>query len=261
LDDIPLLNKPYLVEDYRAATRGIPIEKTVFVQCEAVADQCVEEARWVAEQAGEEPRIRGIVAWAPLQNGTAAAAILDQLAEIDLVRGIRRIIQYEEDPAFCLRSGFIDGVRLLSRYGYTFDICIKGPEQFDNAITLVERCSDVAFILDHIGKPNIDRGEMQPWRGQMRRLAALPNTTCKVSGLVVEADLRRWTPADLAPYLDHVFSAFGFDRVCFGGDWPVVLQATEYRRWYETLRTHVSGASESEQDRLFRATAERVYRL
>ena len=261
LDDIPLLNKRYLLEDYRQATADLTTERMVFLQCEVAFDQFLDEARWVAGVAREDPRIEGIVAWAPLEQGEAAAEALDQLVEIPQVRGIRRIIQFEPDPEFCLRPAFVEGVRLLERYDLSFDICIKGDEQFANTLELVHRCPNVQFILDHIGKPDIADGVLDPWRAQLRELASFDNTTCKVSGLVVEADMESWTPEDLRPYLDTVFDTFGFDRVTFGGDWPVVLQAAEYREWVAALDLVLEGTSEDERRKLYRDNAIRFYRL
>ena len=261
LDDVPLLNRKYLIDDYREATADLTVERMVFVQCEAAFEQCVDEAAWIAEVAREEPRIQGIVAWAPLERGAAAAETLDRLADIPLVTGIRRIIQFEPDVDFCLKPSFIEGVRLLERYGLSFDICIKGDRQFANTLELVRQCPNVSFMLDHIGKPDIVGGALEPWREQMHALAALDNTCCKVSGLVVEADMERWTREDLKPYLDTVFDAFGFDRVAFGGDWPVVLQAARLREWVAALDWVLLGTGEQERRKLYRDNAVRFYRL
>ena len=201
LAGVESLNKPFLLPDYRAATEGIPVTSMVFVQCEADFAQFRDEAEWVAAQARIDPRIRGIVAWAPLEKGDRAREDLAALKRISLLRGIRRIIQFEDDPAFCLRPDFVRGVQLLAEFDLHFEICSKGVEQFANVLQLVRRCPDTRFILDHIGKPFIDRQVMEPWRKHLRELAALPNTWCKVSGLVNEADMKQWKAEDLTPYL------------------------------------------------------------
>ncbi len=130
-----------------------------------------------------------------------------------------------------------------------------------NTIKMVQQCPDVRFILDHIGKPQIKNHLMEPWRSELRQLAQLPNVWCKMSGLVTEADHQKWTPADLRPYIDHVIDCFGFDRVLFGGDWPVAFQATEYPRWVSTLEDAIAGASEREKRALFHDNAIVFYRL
>jgi L-fuconolactonase len=176
------------------------------------------------------------------------------------VKGIRRIIQFEPDPEFCLRADFVRGVKLLPRHGLTFDICINHT-QLANTLKLVRQCPEVRFIMDHIAKPDIKSGLLDPWRAEMRALASLPNVWCKLSGLATEADHDNWTDTDLRPYIDHVIECFGFDRVIFGGDWPVSTLATDYPRWVATVDDAVKGASLDELQRLFVRNAEAFYRV
>ena len=185
---------------------------------------------------------------------------LDRLAEIPEVKGVRRMIQLEPDLEFCVRPEFVRGVQLLERYGLSFDICISHI-QMANTIELVRQCPNVQFVLDHIGKPDIAAGLMEPWKAELAELARIPNVRCKLSGTVTEADHEGWTPNDLRPYIDHVVESFGFDRVMFGGDWPVVLLAAPYTRWVETLESALSGSSEDELRMVFRDNAIEFYRL
>ena len=259
LDGIPLLNQRYLLEEYRQACGAVQVEQMVFVQCECDAGQHVQEAEWVSSLARQDGRIRGIVANAPLERGAAVDEDLEVLAAIPLVKGIRRLLQ-SEDAAFCLQPGFIEGVRLLPSHGLSFDICIFHP-QLANAIEFVRQCPDVSFILDHIGKPDIKNQVFDPWKDELKALAAMPNVYCKISGLVTEADMERWTPEDLKPYIDHVIACFGIDRVMYGGDWPVAFQATEYPLWVETLSWATSGLSDAERRKLFHDNAISFYRL
>jgi L-fuconolactonase len=261
LDQVDPLNRPHLLPDYAAATANLHIEMMVFVQCEADFSLFREEASWVAEQAKIDPRIKGIVAWAPLEQGERARDDLASLKELPLLRGIRRIIQFEADADFCLRPDFIRGVQALADFDLHFEICSKGDAQFANAVELARRCPNVRFMLDHIGKPHIDRKLMEPWRTHLRALASLPNTWCKVSGLVNEADMNQWKAGDLTPYLDAVVDAFGFDRLCFGGDWPVCTLAATYRRWFDTLAAYMDRHSATDRRKLFRDTAVKFYRL
>jgi L-fuconolactonase len=261
LDDIPLLNKPYLPEDYQEACGPIEVDRMVFVQAEVDFSQFMEEAAWVTRLAKEQdPRISGIVPWAPLERGDAMRPDLAKLAQNPLIKSIRRIIQFEPDPEFCLRPGFVEGVQALPAYGLHFELCIVHT-QMANTIKMVEQCPEVKFILDHIGKPDIKNHVLEPWKQELRVLSESPNVWCKMSGLVTEADHEHWVKEDLKPYIDHVIECFGFDRVMYGGDWPVVCQATEYPRWVETLEWAVSGCSEEELRRLFRENAIAFYRL
>jgi L-fuconolactonase len=260
LATVPALNKNHLIEDYVRACGPVAVAKMVFLQCECAPAQYEDELAWVTEVARVDPRIRGIVPWAPLEKGDAVETELARIAGNSLVKGIRRIIQFEPDPEFCLRPGFVRGVQLLPKLGLTFDLCINHT-QLPNTLALVRQCSEVAFVMDHIAKPDIKSGRLDPWRENMRDLANLPNVWCKLSGLVTEADHQHWTPADLKPYIDHVIECFGFDRVMFGGDWPVSTQATDYPRWVATLDAAVRGCSADELHRLYVRNAETFYRV
>lgn len=260
LDHIPLLNRPYLLDEYSEATRTVNVERIVFLQCDCAPEQYHEEAQWVSALAKADARIQGIVPWAPIEKGGAVRGDLELLARDPLVKGIRRIVQSEEDKDFCLRPGFVEGVRLCAAFGLHFEICVSHA-QLGRAVELVRRCPDVRFVLDHIGNPDIARQITEPWKSEMKELAALPNVWCKMSGLVVGADRERWTPNDLRPYIEHVLDVFGFDRTFFGGDWPVVLLAAELARWMEVLYATIQHASSEDQKKLFAQNAIDFYGL
>jgi L-fuconolactonase len=233
----------------------------VFVQCECDFAQYREEVAWVTQLARQDPRLQGIVAWAPLEKGENARPELEALAKNKLVKGIRRISQFEPDGNFGRLPNFVRGGQLLADYHLSFDLCLKGNEQFRNTIQLVRQSPQVNFILDHIGKPFIKERVREPWQTYLKELAALPNTWCKLSGLVTEADFQLWTKDDLTPYIAAVIEAFGWDRVMFGGDWPVVVQAATYPRWIETLEWAVAGATPAQLKKLFHDNAIAFYRL
>jgi L-fuconolactonase len=260
LADVPLLNKPYLLEDYRAACARIEVGAMVFVQAEVDTELYREEAQWVTGLAQEDARIQAIVPWAPLETGDAARADLDALAQNPLIKGVRRAIQGEPDPEFCLHDEFIKGVQALPDFGLHFEICIDHT-QMANTNKMVRQCPEVTFILDHIGKPDIKHQVLEPWMTELRTMSQFPNVWCKVSGLATEADHEHWVKEDLKPYIDHVIDCFGFERVMYGGDWPVAYLATEYPRWVETLDWAVSGCSDEQLRMLFRENAIAFYRL
>jgi len=261
LDASALLNQRYGLNEYRQHTDGIEVAAFVYVQVDAAPAYGLIEAQWVADQARADPRLQAIVAWAPIADGLRARSYLDALVRIDpRIKGVRRLLQGESDPAFCLRPDFVRGVRLLAEYGLSFDICIY-HHQLASVVELVRQCPDVSFMLDHFGKPGVAAGLHEPWRAQIVELAALPNVMCKVSGLVTEADHQSWSRADLAPYVEHVLAAFGEDRVAFGSDWPVVLLAGGYRRWVETLSELTAQLAPTAQRKLWADNARRFYRL
>ena len=260
LDDIPLLNKPYLPDGYAQACGEVCVEKMVFMQAECDFSQYRREVDWVTSLADADTRLQGIISWAPLEKGEAARSELEDLASNKLVKGIRRIIQFEPDLAFCLQPDFIRGVQMLDDFNLHFEICIA-PVHMENTLKLVRLCPDVRFVLDHIGKPDIKNHVVDPWREYIRQFSEIPNVNCKISGLVTEADHNQWTREDLKPYILHVVECFGFDRIMYGGDWPVASQAAEYPRWVEALEWAVSGCTDAELCGLFRENAIDFYRL
>jgi len=261
LDGLERLNRPHVLEDFDAATAGLDVEAMVYLQVEVDPAYALLEARWVEELARRDPRIRGIVAWAPLEHGERARAVVEALVrDTPHLKGIRRLIQDEPDPGFCARPEFVRGVQLLPDYGLSFDICIF-HHQLPAAIELVRQCPEVSFVLDHIGKPDIRSGQMEPWAERVTTLAGFPNVMCKISGAVTEADHAAWTADDLAPYIRHAMAAFGEDRVMFGGDWPVSTLASPYRRWVETLDALTADVSTEARRKLWNANARRFYRL
>jgi predicted TIM-barrel fold metal-dependent hydrolase len=260
--DAPLLNKVHGKAEYDRATAGIEVEKAVFVEVDIGEGFHLDEAHWVAEAAKGDARVQGVVASMPLEKGAAAVeADVAAFAAMPLARGVRRLIQgHVDEPGWCLRPDFVDGVRLVGSQGLGFDICIYHP-QLGDATELVRRCPDVDFILDHIGKPGIKDGIREPWWSQMRELAAASNVICKISGAITEADHKAWTYDQVAPYVAHAIECFGFDRVAFGGDWPVVNLASSYKGWIEVLDRITAGAAEAELRKLYRDNAIRYYRL
>lgn len=260
LETNALLNRRYMIDDYRAAIRALPVEAMVFVQCEADPSQFEAEANWVSEVSKQETRIKGLVAWAPLEKGTAVRSDLERLKRHQILRGIRRIIQFESDMEFCLGRDFIEGVRTLREFDLSFDICID-YRQMQNILKFVELIPDVQMVLDHIGKPDIKNGAISPWAEQIRELARFPNVSCKISGVATEAHHDRWTNAELKRFIDTAIDAFGFDRIMFGGDWPVALQAIEYQTWVKILDNIIGSASATEQHKFWRDNAARFYRI
>lgn len=261
LDGNAVLERPYGLADFCAHADGIAVDGIVYLEVDVVTPYALLEARWVANLAPEGPPIRAIVAWVPLEYGERARAYLDALVAVDpRVKGVRRLVQDEPEPGFCLRPDFIRGVQLLAEYGLSFDLGIR-PHQLGDAIELVRACPETSFVLDHLGKPEIRQRALDPWRGEIRALAALPNVVCKLSGMVTEADHERWTTADLAPFAAHVLDAFGEDRVMFGGDWPVVLTASGYRRWVDAVDELTTDLSAEAKAKLWRENARRFYRL
>ena len=260
LTGVPALNRAFLPDEYTNATIAANVSKMIFVECGCEASQSFDEVNWIGELAAREPRLKGIIAQASVERGSAVHDELTRLAKNPLVKGLRRNLQAETDANFCLRPDFIEGVRALAEFKFTFDLCIV-HYQLPAVIELVHRCPEINFVLDHCGKPAIREHQLDPWRQHICELAVLPNVACKISGLLTEADWANWQPADLQPFVQHAIDSFGFDRVMFGGDWPVLTLAGDYARWQAALDFCLADAGESDLQKLFQTNAERTYRI
>jgi L-fuconolactonase len=256
----PSLERLVLPADFTKAAGQVEVDRFVFVEVDVNFPQHLEEAEWVQGLALADKRLAGMVAALPLERGKAIESELDRLRQHKILRAVRRLIQNQADPDFCIRPDFIDGLRLLARHDLAFDICIL-HHQMPNVIKMVRQCPEVRFVLDHIGKPGIKAGIFDPWRQHLKELASLPNVHCKISGVTTEADHKNWTREQLKPYIAYTIDTFGFDRVMYGGDWHVLELAGTYPDWVDIVDWVVEGATAEEKRKLFRDNAIRFYRL
>jgi len=222
------------------------------------ARQSIEETRWLLDLAVRHEFILGVVGWVPLTSPHVQGQ-LGLLATCPLFKGVRHVLQGEADD-YMLRPDFNAGIRCLRPLKLAYDILIV-ERQLPAAIRLVDRHPGQVFILDHIAKPRIRDGILEPWATHMRDLARRPNVYCKLSGMVTEADYAAWTPQQLRPYLDIVLEAFTPRRLMFGSDWPVCRVACDYARWVRVVRQYVEALSPAEQQRILLYTAIEAYRL
>ncbi|RLM27844.1 hypothetical protein BIY29_01850 [Brenneria alni] len=260
LTAVPAIQGSYLPDDFTRASRGVDVEKLVFVEVDVADEQRLDEVRFVEKLIGSEPRIAALVASAAVESGAAVEAELERLSAIGTVHGIRRLIQYHRDADYCLRPGFIKGVRRLARFDLSFDLCIR-HDQLASATELVRRCPEVNFILDHIAKPGIATGLKEPWMSEIKAIAALPNVVCKITGVATEAHHQNWTVDEIRPYIAHVIEHFGFEKIIFASDWPVMNMAIDYSRWVNIMDEILRGSSEHELRQFYCENATRTYRL
>lgn len=260
LENAGHLSNNHSLEALHSATEGLPIEQIVFLECACDPAQRSEEVNFIKELAGQEKRIQSIVPFVPIENGVETDEELERLTDDPMITGIRRILQSEEDSAYCLRPGFVEGVQLLGKFDLHFEVCVN-YRQMKSATQLIQKCPDTRFILDHIGKPDIKAQMREPWMQDIEEMAKLPNVWCKVSGMMTEAGQGTITEDDLRPYLDQVLNCFGFKRVMYGSDWPVLTLAGTYKDWLAMLQSLTQGCSEAEKERLFSKNARNFYRL
>ena len=254
-DSMGALRRDFLPQDLLHELTAAGIDGTVAVQ----ARQTLEETRWLLQLADGCSAIRGVVGWAPI-CGKEFSSVMEEFAGQPKLKGLRHVIQAEPDENFILREDFNAGIRSLQGRGLVYDILIF-ERHLPQAIRFVDAHPQQSFVLDHVAKPKIADGEIEPWAGSIRELAKRENVSCKISGMVTEAKWDSWSAETLRPYLDVVIEAFGPKRLMAGSDWPVCLVACEYGRWFRLLRDYFQDFSAGEQARVFGETAIDVYGL
>jgi L-fuconolactonase len=259
LQNEPLLYRAYLTDHVPPRVGDWNVQGIVFVQADCAPEQGLDEVNFVTELAKQDQRIKGIVAFAPIEQPQSLQPYLISLQAQPLVRGVRRLIQ-DEPLGFALQPIFVAGIQALAAFDFTFDLCVK-HWQLPDVVQLVRLCPQVQFVLDHIGKPDIKNNVLEPWRTHVAELAALPNVSCKLSGLVTEAHHADWQIYDLQPFIDHILATFGIDRVMFGSDAPVAYLASTYARWVETLAAATAVLSPADRQKMWHHNAASFYRL
>jgi len=254
-DEMAAIRRDFLAADLAREMGTAGVDAVVSVQ----ARQSLEETRWLLELAAQNSFIAGVVGWVPLVSPSVAATLAQLAAHPKLV-AVRHVLQDEPDPLFMLRSDFQAGIRALRNFDLTYDVLIF-DRHLPQTIELVDQHPAQQFVVDHMAKPSIKQGAIEPWAHALRELAQRPHVACKLSGLVTEIGRPDWTIADLRPYVRVVLDAFGPSRVLFGSDWPVCLVACGYARWMETVQELIAHLSPAEQAAVLGDNARRVYRL
>lgn len=252
------LHRTFTVDELAPQARAAGITATVLVQTVTVAEETPE---FLAIAAGSD-LVAGVVGWVDLCAPDVAGALASLRSGQggEWLVGIRHQVQGEPDPEWLLRPDVLRGLAAVAGAGLAYDL-LTLPHQLPAAVACAERLPDLTFVLDHCSKPPVASGDVEPWASQLRALAALPNVSCKLSGLVTEADWGSWTVQDLKPYADVVLDAFGPDRVMFGSDWPVCTVAGTYADVVAAAEELTSGLGPAERDGVFGGVARRVYAL
>ncbi|MEV6583775.1 amidohydrolase family protein [Streptomyces sp. NPDC051582] len=252
------LNRSFLLPELERAARAAGVEATVVVQTVCVPHETPE----LLALARHSSLVAGVVGWVDLTApGVAGAlrALRDAPGGEKLV-GIRHQVQLETDPRWLLRPQVRRGLLAVADAGLPFDLVVT-PRQLAVATWVAAGLTGCTFVLDHLGKPPIASGALRPWADDVRRLAALPHTVCKLSGMLTEATRGAWTRDELRPYAQVVMDAFGADRLLFGSDWPVSTLEAGYAEVLGVTEDLVGSLSPSEQDAVFYRNACRVYGL
>jgi predicted TIM-barrel fold metal-dependent hydrolase len=254
LADVPPLNHDFTLETYLHQAEAAGIARSIHMEVDVAEADQMRETEFVTSIGGEV--VAAISSCRP--ESTDFPAQLERLVANAKVRGLRRILHTSPDELSQVPI-FTENLNRLAAHRLTFDLCVLA-QQLPLALRIVRACPDVQFILDHCGVPKVKERALDPWRADIKTLAAEPNVAAKISGVVAYADAQ-WTTADLRPFVEHVIESFGWGRVVWGSDWPVCTLTADLGRWVAATREIIAGASAEEQAKLLNRNARRIYRL
>jgi L-fuconolactonase len=254
-DDMKVIQKDFFPKDLARELYAMEFDGCVAVQ----ADQSEEETNFLLEQSKKNDFVKGVVGWIDLQSNKVQSR-LGYFATFRKLKGFRHVVQAESDADFLLRDSFCNGIALLANYRFTYDLLIK-PHQLKSVLKFVQKFPNQFFVVDHLAKPDIKDKQMDGWKSDMQQLAQFENVSCKISGMVTEADWKNWQTNDFKPYIDFIIQHFGADRVMFGSDWPVCLVAASYEQVCEIVENNTSHLSNNEKKLLWGVNASKFYDL
>lgn len=250
--ELGLLYRDYAPADLAPLLRQAGIDATILVQAAATE----AETTFLLETARATPFVAGVVGWTDFTAPDAAARIAVMAAEPLLV-GLRPMVQDIADDDWLIRTDLAPAFDALVAAGLVFDALVL-PRHLPRLRIVLDRHPDLRVVVDHCAKPDIRNGLLDPWRADIAAIAAHPNTSCKISGLVTEA-AADWAQADIAPYIAHVLEVFGAARVIWGSDWPVVTLRADYARWHATAENLTAALTPDQRRAVFGGNARRVY--
>jgi L-fuconolactonase len=253
-EDMAVIRRDFLPADLEPVLTENGVDGCVAVQ----ASQSEEETMFLINMAQSYDIVKGVVGWVDLQS----ASLHDRLQAFSTykeVKGFRHVAQGEPDD-FLMRPAVIQGIRQLAEFGLTYDILIY-PSQLKAALHLVREVPEVNFVIDHLAKPYIKKQEISRWSNFMAEIAKNQHVSCKLSGMVTEADWQNWSKKDFFPYLDVAFEQFGPDRLLFGSDWPVCLVAANYTQVKNLIEEYLVPWGDEVQAKVMGANAVTFYSL
>lgn len=246
--------RDFLPEDLKPLLDQSKIDGCVAVQ----ADQSETETEFLLDFAGRYDFVKGVVGWVDLRSPQLSER-LEHYCNNSFFKGVRHIVQAEKD-GFMLQESFLKGIQQLKDFNLTYDILIF-PHQLEEAVALVKKNPEQAFVLDHIAKPYIKDKKIDQWAKHINQLSAHQNVNCKLSGLLTEADWNHWQEEDFTAYLTVIMEAFGTDRMMYGSDWPVCLLAGSYPHVVRIVENFISSLSTDDQKKIMGQNAHHFYNL
>jgi len=253
-DDMKILQKDFFPQDLKPVLEEVNVNGVVAVQ----AGQSENENEFLLKLSEKNSFIKGIVAWVDFKNRNIENKLL-YYSKSSVIKGFRHIVQ-SEPKGFLRNENFLNGVRLLKEFNFTYDILIYN-NQLPEAIEFVNKFSGQKFIIDHCAKPAINKKSINEWKKGIQKISQNKNVYCKLSGLTTEADWNTWKEKDFYPYFDCVFEFFGINRLVFGSDWPVVNISGGFSKWKILLENYMVDFSKGEREKIFEKNATEFYNL
>ena len=248
------LKRDFLPEDLYPVLQASQIDGCIAVQ----AEEHLRETAFLLELSESHPWILGVVGWVEVAQDNLDE-LLDSWSQASKLLGFREILQSKE-PEYLLRKEFVRGIQKLGSRGYTYDI-LTYPQQLPAALSLVHKCPNQRFVIDHLSKPDINTGDWKAWKKSLQPFGERELVHAKVSGLVTEADWKKWDANQLYPYLEIALEIFGPKRLLFGSDWPVCLLAGEYGQVLEVIESFTNQLSADEKEAILGGTAQEFYSI
>lgn len=254
-DEMATIQRNFLPADLEPLLKKNGLDGCVVVQ----SAQSDAENDFQLANADQHEFIKGVVGWID-PRAENIEEHLSKYKNTKKLKGFRYVLQGEADRALMLKPEFKRGIAYLGKYGYTYDILIF-PDQLNYTEEFVAAFPDQLFVINHLAKPNIKEQKIEDWKDAMEKVARHENVSCKISGMVTEADWKSWKKADFKPYLDVIVEAFGTKRIMFGSDWPVCLVAASYEEMMAIVQDYFSSFSTHEQNLFFGGNATEFYGL
>jgi L-fuconolactonase len=248
------IHRVFGTADLRPILVTTGIDATILVQAAATA----AETDYMLEIARNARFILGVVGWIDMLAPDAADQVRRRATD-PLFLGVRPMLQDIEQPDWILQSDLTPALNAIAAEGLVFDALILS-HQVTVITELAARHPQLSIVLDHGAKPKLGNADaMAAWARDMEALAALPNVTCKVSGLLTELPPGGKLD-DVSRAVGVLFDLFGPQRLIWGSDWPVLTLAGDYQAWFDLARESIAAKEPSAVRAVMGGNALRIYR-
>jgi len=251
--ELGVLYRDYLPEDLEPVLKQNKVAQTVLVQ----ASNSLEETKWLLQLADANQFIAGVVGWVDLKSPLVSDQ-LDEFLRHKKFKGVRHLVESEPVDDWLVQPEVLAGLAVLEARNIPYDLLVH-PRHLKFVPQVIEACPKLRMVIDHLAKPPIASGAVAEWRTEFASLAKFPQLSCKLSGLVTEANHASWSIDELQPFVLDALDAFGPDRLIFGRDHPVCLLAASYERVLESFQTLLADLGSGMKERVFSTNAIEFY--